>query len=343
MTRTHRAVEISGPGRSALVTRPTLAPRHGEVLIRVTWQGVCGTDLEILDGTLGYYKTGFARYPIVPGHELSGRIAATGAGVKGLKPGTPVVVECIQGCGRCAPCAAGNAIGCPERRELGVVGLDGGYGEFVRAPARFVHRVPPQVSLRAACLVEPLAVVCKGLGRLAAAWGSGPARRRVAVIGGGTIGALSAQVLVARGHAPTLFDRNAARLRATAKSGLKTRSTLGTLARFDAFVEATGHPDALHAAIDGARAGATLLLLGFPYDRRGFAFEKIVGFDKTLVGSVGSGPEDFKEALSLLPSLDTTPFLRRVFDLTDYKKAWAAARAKSCLKAVLRVDPSVPR
>ncbi len=339
MTR-HLAVRIAGPGRAALTTRPTPSPRRGEVLVRVAWQGICGTDLEILDGTLGYYKTGFAKYPIVPGHELSGRVAAAGAGARGLRPGTPVVVECIQGCGRCAACRADDAIGCARRRELGVVGLDGGYGEFVRVPARFVHRVPAKVPLREACLAEPLAVVCKGLRRLTAAWGDGPPRRRVAVIGGGTIGALSAQVLAARGHRPTLFDRSAPRRRAAAKSGLETRGALRGLAGFDAFVEATGNPAALHAVIDGSRAGACLLLLGFPYDDRRFSFEKIVGDDKTLVGSVGSGSRDFEAALKLLPSLETEGFLAHAFPLADYRDAWAAARAKGCLKAVLKVDPA---
>lgn len=340
MIETHRAVVISGPGRAALADRPTPSPRRGEALVRVAWQGICGTDLEILDGTLGYYKTGFARYPIVPGHELSGRIAAVGADVKDLKPGQPVVVECIQGCGRCVPCRAGNAIGCAKRRELGVVGLDGGYGEYVRVPARFVHRVPAKVSLRDACLAEPLAVVCKGLSRLAQAWGPGAKRRRVAVIGGGTIGALNAQVLAARGHRPVLFDRSAVRRKAAARSGLETRLSLRGLAKFDALVEATGNPEALHAAIDGARTGAALLLLGFPYDERGFSFEKLVGYDKTLVGSVGSRPEDFEEALKLLPSIDASPFLSAVFGLEEYEKAWAAARAKGCLKAVLKMDPA---
>jgi hypothetical protein len=76
----------------------------GEVLVRVSFVGICGTDLEILEGSLGYYKSGMASYPIVPGHESSGTIAAVGPRVSELNEGDRVVVECIQGCGECADC-----------------------------------------------------------------------------------------------------------------------------------------------------------------------------------------------------------------------------------------------
>ena len=78
---------------------PSLKP--GEVLLRVSYVGVCGTDLEVLEGTLGYYRSGLAQYPIVPGHESSGTVVAVGPRVTGFNEGDRVVVECIQGCGEC--------------------------------------------------------------------------------------------------------------------------------------------------------------------------------------------------------------------------------------------------
>ena len=337
MSGTYRAVVVEGPGRARLVERPLPVPGPGQVLVKTAWQGICATDLEVLEGSLGYYKSGAAKYPIVPGHEFSGTVAAPG---HGFAAGDRVVVECIQGCGACAACLRDDAIACSARREMGVMNLDGGYGEFVLAPARSVHRVPPGVSLRAASLAEPLAVVCKGLRRLAPAWGPEPEPRRVAVVGGGAIGTLSALVLKARGHRPAVFDRDAGRRALLAKAGLEARDELSGLDEFDSFVEATGNPDALHAALAGSRPGASLLLLGFPYDERPFSFESLVGYDRTVVGSVGSGSRDFEAALSLLGRLDLSTLACEVFALEDYEKAWAAARAKGCLKAVLRVDPA---
>ena len=146
-------------------------------------------------------------------------------------------------------------------------------------------------------------------------------------------------MLKSRGHRPAVFDRDAGRRALLAKAGLEARDELSGLGEFDAFTEATGNPDALHAALAGSRPGAAFLLLGFPYDERPFSFESLVGFDRTLVGSVGSGSADFEAALSLLGRLDISTLACEVFPLENYEKAWAAARAKGCLKAVLRVDP----
>ena len=105
---------------------------------------------------------GEAKYPIVPGHEFSGTIASVGSRVTALAPGDRVVVECIQGCGECEACRRGNPIGCVTRCEVGVIGRDGGSQEYMVTPARFVHKLPPELDPRAACLCEPTAVVLTG-------------------------------------------------------------------------------------------------------------------------------------------------------------------------------------
>lgn len=341
MSRTHRAVVVESPGRARLVERPTPAPGPGEVLVRTAWQGVCATDLEVFDGTLSYFKSGLARFPIVPGHELSGRVDSVGPGVPRLAAGDPVVVECIQGCGACPACAQDDAIRCAARREMGVMNLDGGYGEFVLVPSRAVHRVPAGISLRAASLVEPLAVVLKGLRRLAPLWGERPEPRRVAVVGAGAIGTLCALALKARGHRPALLEREPGRRAQAARLGLEAREGIGGLESFDAFVEATGSADALEALLRGTPAGAACLLLGFPYAERPFNFESLVGFDKTVVGSVGSGSRDFDAALALLGRMPTDRLDVTEFPLERYADAWAEARARGCLKAALKVDPTL--
>jgi D-arabinose 1-dehydrogenase-like Zn-dependent alcohol dehydrogenase len=84
-------------------------------------------------------------------------------------------------------------------------------------------------------------------------------------------------------------------------------------------------------------AGATILLLGLPYAHRSFTFERIVAFDKTVVGSVGSSAEDFAEAITLLPQLVTTPFFEKILPLTDFQNAWDLARSNKYLKVMLNV------
>jgi threonine dehydrogenase-like Zn-dependent dehydrogenase/GT2 family glycosyltransferase len=334
----YQAVVIEGQGRASLQRRAPATLKPGDALVRVAYAGVCATDLEILDGHLGYYKTGLAKYPIVPGHEFSGTVAGVGARVSDLAEGDRVVVECIQGCGSCEACRRRNFIGCIERTEVGVIGLDGGYAEYMVTPARFVHQLPPDVTLRQACLCEPMAVVLKGLTRLSASWGQDAGCRKCAVVGAGTIGHLTARILRSRGHDVTVFDRDPGRLAYFDRSGIATSDGLSELANFEAVVEATGDPDALHSILHLSQAGSTLLLLGLPYAKREFSFETVVGFDKTVVGSVGSAAEHFEAALEMLPRLDVTPFLRQSFPLADFQHAWAAARSKRHLKVILSID-----
>jgi 2-desacetyl-2-hydroxyethyl bacteriochlorophyllide A dehydrogenase len=330
------AVVIRGPHAAAIEPRsiPTLKP--SEILVRVGFVGICATDLEILEGRLGYYKTGMAKYPIVPGHEVSGTVVSLGKKVTTFEEGVRVVVECIQGCGACADCQRDSAITCRERREVGVMGVDGGYAEYLVTRARYAHRLPAEVTLAQAALTEPLAVVIKGLRRLGAATpAAGP--KRCAVVGAGTIGHLAARMLALRGHEVTVFDREPARL-ALLGGAVHTATTLEALDRFEWLVEATGDQGALAALLQRSATGATLLLLGLPYAHHNFSFESLVGFDKTVVGSVGSSGADFEEALATLPRLDTSPFMRSAFPLEDYERAWQAVRSRAHIKVMLQVD-----
>jgi 2-desacetyl-2-hydroxyethyl bacteriochlorophyllide A dehydrogenase len=330
------AVVVQGPHRARIEERVVPSLKPGEVLVRVAFVGICGTDLEILEGTLGYYRTGMASYPIVPGHESSGTIVAVGPRVTDFKEGDKVVVECIQGCGECPECATDQAIRCRERREVGVIGQDGACAGYLVTRARYVHKVPEGISLAQAALAEPLAVVMKALRRMGSS-AEGDVPRRCCVVGAGTIGHLAARVLTLRGHDVTVFDRERHRL-AKLDGHVGTSQSLEGLDRFDWLIEATGDPSALTALLERSRTGATLMLMGLPYSNQPFNFESIVSFDKSILGSVGSSHQDFELALAALPLVDTTPFLEASFPLTEFERAWDVARSRSVLKVMLRAD-----
>jgi 2-desacetyl-2-hydroxyethyl bacteriochlorophyllide A dehydrogenase len=332
------AVVIRGPNNARLEERGVPSLKPGEVLVRVSYVGICATDLEVLEGTLGYYRTGKAHYPIVPGHESSGTVVAVGPRVTSFTEGDRVVVECIQGCGECPACARDDAIQCRERREVGVMAHDGAYATYLVTRARYVHRVPDAVTLAQAALTEPLAVVHKGLRRLGSR-PQGDRPRRCAVVGAGTIGQLSARVLALRGHAVTVFDRQQERL--SLLQGIAEASTsMSDLASFEWLVEATGQQSALTQLLDRAPTGATILLLGLPYAPQTFSFESLVAYDRSVVGSVGSNGADFEEALATLAQIDTAPFLGATFALEEFENAWSVVRSRSVLKVMLRADAS---
>lgn len=335
--RSGQAVVIRGVGKAALETVPIPDIKPGEVLIRVSYEAICATDLEIYRGTLGYYQNGLAHYPIVPGHEFSGRVVAYGTNVGHLNTGDPVVAECIQSCGECDDCQRENYLGCPQRTELGVIGRNGGYAEYVTVPGKFVHRLPSEISLVAACLCEPLAVAIKGMKRLRRTWRQKEKKnaKSCAVVGAGPLGHLCARVLSHWGHKVTVFDRNKQRLEYFSDSAIETAQDLSHLDRFDNIIEATGAPDALDAILRLSRAGTSILLLGLPYAHRNFTFESIVAYDKIIIGSVGSSAKHFERAIELLPQLDTSAFTQKIVPLSEFQQAWRLAESQKYLKVIL--------
>lgn len=338
----YEAVVIEGRGQASLQTveRPQLKP--GDVLVRVAYVGVCATDLEILSGRLSYYDDGPGEYPIVPGHEFSGTVVKTGQNIDDVATGDRVVAECIQGCRQCDACRRGDHVSCSDRRELGVLGLDGAYAEYVTVPGEFVHRVPRGISEPEAALAEPLAVVSKGLRRLIAAEGGSQRQGPVAVLGAGPIGHLAARVLSERGREVTAFDRDGNRRRRLSEEDgrIDTEEEIRGLDRFASVVEATGDSDVLARSLRESPTGCAVLLLGLPSDRSAISFERIVTEDKCVVGSVGSAGEDFETALRLLGELDVSALTETVLPLHQFERAWELCRVREHLKVLLRVSPA---
>jgi 2-desacetyl-2-hydroxyethyl bacteriochlorophyllide A dehydrogenase len=284
-----RAVMIHEPNRVSMEEIEIPGIKPGEVLVEVAYEGICDTDLEIFTGTLGYYKNGLADYPIIPGHEFSGWVARVGMNVRDFQRGDPVVVECIQGCGSCEHCLKSNWIACDNRREMGVIGRNGGYCEYVVAPARFVHKIPVYLDMKRAALCEPTAVVLKGLKRIGWALSGAVTKPRCAVVGVGPIGHLCAQVLAFRGFEVSAFDRNPKRLSYFDESTIGTATDLNELTQFDVIIEATGNPQALLSMLKHSKAGTTLLLLGLGC--RGFRGKQPCGIQRSagIAESFASG------------------------------------------------------
>lgn len=329
----NQGVVISGPRQAAFQDVPMPEVKPGDVCVRVAYVGICRTDLEIFDGHLGYYRNGTAKYPIVPGHEYSGEVVQVGANHNGIREGDRVVGECIMPCGHCEWCRAGRPSACASRQEIGVVGANGAYARYVVVPTKHVHVVPPDLSLRAACLAEPLAVVRRGLTRIASRLASSS---RIAVVGAGPIGNLASQALALEGHSVTAFDRNEARL-ALLPEGIARGAKLEGLDRFDVVVEASGNADALRHVLTETRADATILLLGFPYGDMTFNFESVVAGDRVIVGSVGGRSEDFRWALQTLPRLQLDAFLASIHRLEEFERAWDVLRSGQAFKTILQV------
>ena len=181
-----RAMVLGSPGtRLELRELPLPKPGRGEVLVEVGACGVCRTDLHILDGELPA-----PRLPLVPGHEIVGRIAELGAEVRGLAVGERVGVPWLGWtCGTCKPCRDGRENLCDAARFTGYQ-RDGGYAEFAVADARYCFRIPEGFDDVAAA---PL--LCAGLIGYRTLCLAGPAER-VGIYGFGAAAHIVAQVIV---------------------------------------------------------------------------------------------------------------------------------------------------
>jgi 2-desacetyl-2-hydroxyethyl bacteriochlorophyllide A dehydrogenase len=333
------AVVVTGPGHAShkMVTLPEMKP--GDVVVRVEYVGVCGTDLELFRGTLGYFETGDSTYPITPGHEVSGTVVRTGSNARTtVQIGDRIVIECIQGCGACEMCDSGEPIRCDDRKELGVMGLNGGYAKHIVVAGAHVHRIPDGLDLQRAALCEPLAVAVKGRRRLISALG--PGRHHIGVLGAGSLGQLLALVLAREGHRVSLVDQRKSRLEAATRALPESEVSTdpASLWKCDAIAEVTGHSGVLEALLGGVGVGRTVLLLGFPYGKLDLNPERLVAQDLSLLGSVGSGPADFQDALEILPSLSLDEFLKSTFPLEAYEEAWTTHERGKVLKVMLDVS-----
>lgn len=335
----NRSVIISGRNQHRLDESEIPSIEDDEVLISVQYVGVCSTDIDVLKGSLDYYKSGLASYPIVPGHEFSGIIAKTGKNVLSFRTGDKVVGECILGCGTCGYCKQNMPVRCEKRKEVGVMNCHGAYSRYLKMAARFVHKLPADAPLEKACLIEPLAVSIRGVNKLLA--GEDRLPRNVAVLGYGTIGNLCAQLLASKGHGVTVFDKNPARIKNIKNSSIKGETKIAGLERFGYIIEATGQEEVLVRVLNDSATGTKILLLGLPYSAMNFNFENIVSYDKTVIGSVGSTRDEFAEAVRIYTKLDMDNLTENIFPLEEYETAWHKQRDGQVAKAILSMNGGV--
>ncbi len=250
-----RALVTRGDGALGPERREPLCAQPGELVVKPVTVGLCGTDLELIDGTI---DPAYVRYPLVIGHEWTGVVTASGDAV--VRAGDRVVVEGIVPCRRCAHCAAGATHLCDTYAELGFT-FDGAAADEVLVRADLAHVLAPQVTSDDAALVEPASVVYHGLSRIV-----GRPGLECVVVGDGTIGLLAAQMLRLWSPARVVVaGRRPGQRELGRRAGADELVLDGTpRGAFDLVVEAAGTVSAVADALAAARRGGSVLLLGLP-------------------------------------------------------------------------------
>jgi threonine dehydrogenase-like Zn-dependent dehydrogenase len=317
-----KALVMESPGRLALRELP-IPQREGECLVRVCMAGICGTDLQMLDGYAGFSG--------VPGHEFVG-VVETAPEDDRAWIGRRVAGEINIGCGRCHWCAAGIKEHCLDRTVVGIRERDGAFAEYLSLPARNLHAIPAALADEAAVFVEPVAAACRILEQIAI-----DDRMHVAVLGDGRMGLLVAQVLKTVTPHVTLIGRHQHKLEVARRLDLPTALSddLKPAERFDVVVDVTGRAEGLRRALTIVRPRGTVVMKSTFHGEAPIESWPIVVDEVTLVGS-RCGP--FDRAIALLGSgaVRVDPLIARVAPLDEHEAA--VREARKSLKVLFAID-----
>jgi L-gulonate 5-dehydrogenase len=280
-------------------SKPTAEP--GEIVVRVAAAGVCAGDLLIYRGNNPY-----ASYPIVAGHEMAGVISEIGGGVTGFAIGERVVIEPFISCGKCYPCRVGKNNCCANLQIIGVHRA-GGFAEYVKAPAKNIHKVPNGLSLEFASFAEPVAIAVQACRR------GEVGQEYVLVLGCGPIGLALIEVAKARGAHVVATDVLEDRLTMAQNLGAETLSSddklLATVLEqtngegAPVVIEATGNLKVMESTVDLVAAGGRIVIVGLGKKGQAVSLPALdfTRKEMTMLGSRTS-VSCFSEALGLLAS-----------------------------------------
>ncbi|MBU8881348.1 alcohol dehydrogenase catalytic domain-containing protein [Bacillus sp. FJAT-29790] len=306
------------------------APKDDEVKIKISYGGLCGSDLSFLQG-----KFAHATYPLRPGHELVGTIIERGKSAK-YEVGTRVVVLPNTFCGECEMCKKGSTNICRRKKSLGI-NMDGGFSEEYVISSKFVLPIPDDLANEKAVLIEPFAVVVSGFKKVKITKDSS-----VAIVGGGTIGMLAAALAYCLGAHVTAVDVNPKKHEMIKKIGDIRVVYPEKMAdeTFDFVIEAAGTKASVELAIQLMKPGGSMVALGIAPEVN-IPFSQIVRYDQTIYGSIiYNFPDDFLQTIEYLrdPDLNIEPIVSMVVPFTEYQHAYESALSGDFGKIILNFN-----
>lgn len=302
-----RVAMLRRAGEVVIEEAPMLAPAAGEVLIEVAYAGVCGSDLHSFEGTHP-----FRQPPVVLGHEVSGTIAALGAGVTGLALGQAVTVMPYTHCGACPQCRLGRTNTCLNKVVPGIKGWQGTFAEYFVSRAEIVYPLGG-IGLRRGVLAEPFAV-----GVHAARRGLVGPGTQALVLGGGTIGLFTAAAAhLAGAESVVLTDLSPHNLSLATvlgadevydanDEGLVARVRGDYLDGFDVVFLASAARVTVRQALALVRRGGRIVIIALFAGEAPLALSDLVVNELDLVGTQIYTDEDFRAALGRLAESPST-------------------------------------
>lgn len=325
---------LTTTGQLTLEHRDVPTPALGQVLVKVSAVGVCGSDAH-------YYRHGrigdfVVDNPLVLGHEAAGRIVAVGAGVSPERIGERVSIEPQEPDPDSAPSRRGEYNLCPHMRFYATPPVDGALAEYVTIGSAFAHAVPDSVSDEAAALFEPLSVAIAATGKASIGVGD-----RVLIAGAGPVGLLCAQVAGAAGATEIVVtDINPDRCAAARRFGATAAVGPGDLPKrldADSFIDASGAEPAILAGIESVRPGGRVVLVGMGSSSTMTFPVALIQNRELIVTGVFRYANTWPAARALVMSgkVDLDAMVTGRFGLDEVAEALDADRAPGSIKAVV--------
>ena len=296
-------------------------PEFNETLVRVSLAGICGTDLEILDG--------YMQYNGILGHEFVGVVEKSS---NSDLIGKRVVGEINAGCGKCDSCANGMERHCPSRTVLGILKRNGAFAEFLSLPEKNLHVIPDSISDEQAVFVEPLAAAFEINEQvsLKPEW-------NVAVVGDGRLAQLILQVIKLTCSNITCFGKHEDKLEGLVQSGIKIKLGIESTDEklFDLVVEATGSNSGFSDTMKLVKPRGTVILKSTIASRKNLDLTPTIINEITLIGSRCGL---FKPAIEALASgkISVNSMIDSTFSLEKFEDAIIYAKKPDTLKVFLK-------
>jgi threonine 3-dehydrogenase len=325
---------------------PAPALGAGDVLVKVHYASICGTD-SLIDHWAPWAANRM-KPPVIIGHEFAGEIVESGPGVDGMRPGTRVSAESHIFCGKCLQCRTGKPEICRELKILGV-DRDGAFAEYVAIPAKNLWVNHPGIPDQIATLQEPLG---NALDTLMAEDVVG---KRILITGAGPIGLMCAALARACGASRIMIsDPNEYRLSLAGKLGAdivlnpKVTPLRGPVltatagAGVDVLLEVSGSSDALTDALPLVTPGGRVSLLGIfraPVPLR--LTEDVIFRKLRIYGVTGRGIFSTWQTLSRLLSsrrLDISQLITHELPLEDFQKGFELMETGRCGKVLFKIN-----
>jgi L-iditol 2-dehydrogenase len=345
--KTMSQVVMTAPGKIVINEVPVPKVSGDQVLVDIAYIGVCGSDIHVYLG-----KHPYTSYPVVQGHEVSGKVVAIGESVKNVKVGDRVTIEPQVACGTCYPCTQGLYNICNNLKVMGFQ-TTGTASDYFAVSEHHIVKLPNDMDYRYGAMIEPLSVGVRAVQKAGDMTG-----RQVLVIGAGPIGNLVAQTAKALGAAKVMVsDVNKLRLEKALSCGVDIAVNVkeeklgeaidrefGSDRRADVIFDCAGVQQAISSAVSVARKGSDIVVVAVYEGVPQVDLAYINECEIRVIGTARYNFDDFETAIRLVGEgkIELGELITDEFEMTDYLQAYKKIEEtpESTMKVLVHIHAS---